>query len=471
MCNDQQNNTDNWRAYVATLPVRIVPTIQMDQPNAPLEIYKGEVNILYDQDKSLQCLIKISFHWFPKRGLEFMIEDHRLGVSQLFASQMEDINSLKFQIDGFEIGCILTSNIQTQDKKHIIKGLINPPFIKFFSDDRELLGDKFNFHIFNFIDIVGSNIRPSKEVNGSICGRLNFSTNQFEIILDCIPSKIHDWSVIKSKGGFGLTHVGELRFIDYSIANAKRAELILSNFGIFLSFLAGRQITPFFTTGSVENEIKWIEYNNRQQEPYHSYYDSWLPQQFDLKIGALWKEFYELCLDDYNKNTLYLIIHWYLSANKRSGGLEGSIILLQNAFELLFRWIIIEEKKIISSEGSDDLRASDKIRMLLYIINCSTQLPDHYQKQFEDIIKKNRELRDFPYLFTDIRNSYVHSNRKKREKIDRLPAQYLDVVLTCGLYYVELLLLKVLNYDGIIAQRISTNKFRGGNETIVPWLR
>lgn len=86
---------------------------------------------------------------------------------------------------------------------------------------------------------------------------------------------------------------------------------------------------------------------------------------------------------------------------------------------------------MVSAEGGDTLRASDKIRMLLYLINRGTDLPIQYQEQFRDLIKLDRFLIDFPYLFTEIRNSYVHSSLKKREKISRLPTAYLDTILTC----------------------------------------
>jgi hypothetical protein len=124
---------------------------------------------------------------------------------------------------------------------------------------------------------------------------------------------------------------------------------------------------------------------------------------------------------------------------------------------------------MLSPDGGDSLRASDKIRMLLYLIKSDTVLPVHYREEFKDLIKSDHSLTDFPYIFTEIRNSYVHSSRKKREKINRLPNGYLNAILTCGIYYVELLLLYILNYEGKVAQRISIQKFRGGNECFVPW--
>ncbi|WP_257658750.1 hypothetical protein [Parapedobacter lycopersici] len=462
-----QDLTKKIDTYFASLPIRLESTVEINIPNAPVRIYKGLANIRYDC-KSIECAIEILFKWQPRRGVEFFIEDDRPEVSNMFMRQMVDSSTVQFLIDGFEFGQVLPTNANESDNKYVISGLINPPVQQYNKlSTRTTKYDKIVFHLFNFVNIHGSPVRKANQKSSSLA-RLHFPAQHFDIVVDCILNNQTEWGEISKHGGYGLTHVGELILKDNAKIDQDIAYKILNQFDLFLSFLTGRKVTPFFMTGKRGDEILWVEYNNRRQEPY-MYQHSWLPQLFDEKISAIWAEFYQLAQDNYDLDTLYLVIHWYLSANKGSGGLEGSIILLQNAFELLFRWIIVERKNMISPDGGDALRASDKIRMLLYLINCSTELPTHYQKQFEDLIKQDRSLIDFPFLFTEIRNSYVHANRKKREKINNLPSDYLYAMLTCGLYYIELLILYLLNYDGKIAQRISTEKFRGGNEVLVPW--
>lgn len=53
----------------------------------------------------------------------------------------------------------------------------------------------------------------------------------------------------------------------------------------------------------------------------------------------------------------------------------------------------------------------------------------------------------------------------------KLPSEYLQAILTCGLYYTELLILYTLDYKGHVSPRISDNKYRGGGEVKVPWIQ
>lgn len=458
--------TEKLDAYFASLPVRLASITKMDKPNAIVNIYKGVVNIRHG-DKSFECVVEILFKWQPRRGVEFFIEDDRTEVSNIFVHQMIDSSPINLLIDGFEFGDIIPTNVHETDNKYVINGMINPPVIQYVSPKTVEAG-KVMFDIFNFVNILGCQVRKPNIKRNSTLSRLYFPSEKFDIIVDGVLDKPAEWKEISEQGGYGRTHVGALASKSDEKIEKKSADNILEVFGLFLSFLAGKKTSPFFLAGKQGNETRWVDYTNYNQDSYkHS--KSWLPQMFDDKIGALWNEFYLLSQDNYDRDTLSLVVHWYLSANKNSGGLEGGIILLQNAFELLFRWIVVEQKNMISPDGGDALRASDKIRMLLYLINCGTDLPNRYQEQYKDLIKKDTSLVDFPYLFTEIRNSYVHSNRKKRVKINTLPSDYLNAILTCGLYYVELLILYLLNYDGKIAQRISTGKFRGGNECSVPW--
>src|SRR5690606_22572646 len=461
-------STEKLDAYIASLPVRLEPTINMEKPNAPISIYKGLISIIHGE-KSIECTIDIAFTWFPRRGVEFTIEDHRPELYHLFYRYMDDPSLIKFQITGLEFGQLLCRNILDENGKYFITGLIKPPVVQYKLSRRCYNAEKVEFHLFNFSDIIGNLVRKI-DSRGISSARLVFPMENFEILVDSVLNSFTHLAQTANYGGYGLTHVGRLISKANKTIDQAVADNILQHFSLFSSFLAGRRIYTFFKTRKEADENIWTEYSNYSQDPY-SYAPSWLPQQFDEKIGYIWEKFYRLCQDDYNRESLYLVIHWYLSANKGSGGLEGSIILLQNAFELLFRWIAVEQNKMVSDEGGDTLRASDKIRMLLYLINRGTDLPIQYQEQFRNLIKLDRSLIDFPYLFTEIRNSYVHSNRKKRKKISRLPTAYLDTILTCGLYYVELLILYLLEYEGKVAQRIPSNKWRGGNEAFVPWVK
>jgi hypothetical protein len=50
--------------------------------------------------------------------------------------------------------------------------------------------------------------------------------------------------------------------------------------------------------------------------------------------------------DESDRDCIETVIFWYIEANSNSSALEGSIVLTQNALELLFHWMISEKTSI-----------------------------------------------------------------------------------------------------------------------------
>jgi hypothetical protein len=163
---------------------------------------------------------------------------------------------------------------------------------------------------------------------------------------------------------------------------------------------------------------------------------------------------------------LAIAIHWYIEANCNSGFVEGSITMVQNALELLYNWLIVEKYKIIKGEDSKNISASNKIRILLSKINIESSIP----KQLDKLINSSDKNSDGPELFTQIRNAIVHSQEEKRQKIYNLEGGVKFQALTLGIWYVELILLFILNYSGEYYNRCSLNPTQQGVEK-VPWAK
>lgn len=447
---------------IESLPKQLEPTVQMEHPNASIPVYSGLVQVIQN-DTVIECRIEMTFNWTGLIGVDFLIKTDQSNLYSVFLHHMVNDEPITFSIPNLKMGNPVILSLDERNGAYSVSGWINAPIIKKTEKSVHENSERTLFHLLNFNNILGKNTHNG---TGRCATRLIFKTPDFIINVDFIV-KFGEQQQKKKHRGYCLTHVGELASTDGKILSEDARDDILNYFGLFVSFLAGIKSSCFFRT-VITSEGVLQDYNNYPQDSCVNV-RSWLPMKYDKFIGDVWTEFYNLCQDDYDFETMNLVIHWYLSANKKSGGIEGAIILLQNAFEMLYNWMVIEKENMLSSDGAERLRASDKIRMLLYLIKCDHALPERYQEEFHMIIKPNPWLNDFPYVFTEIRNSFVHSDRKKRQKIRELPARYLHVILECGLYYVELLLLYQLKYGGKIASRISANNWRGGNEYIVPW--
>jgi hypothetical protein len=183
----------------------------------------------------------------------------------------------------------------------------------------------------------------------------------------------------------------------------------------------------------------------------------------------MWDAFISLISKTGNEECIDYILHWYIEANNNSGFCEGAIVLLQNAFELLFNWQMIEQRKLCTVANGKLINAAEKIRILLRDANIPLDIPDKYKKIENQLRSEQIKFQDFPELFTLVRNSITHANQNKRINLAKIPSLARHHIKDIGICYLELLLLKLFNYNGKYASRISQNMFVGGNEETVPW--
>jgi hypothetical protein len=193
--------------------------------------------------------------------------------------------------------------------------------------------------------------------------------------------------------------------------------------------------------------------------------DSW----FDILRSDQLAKFFECFLNatkkDAWKRPLQDAIYWYLRANTDSGGIDAGIILAQAALELLAYAYAVEDKGLLSPQGFKDLRASDKLRLLLVSIGIPTSIPAECSQIIGLTQGKNRKIHweDLPHALTEIRNSLVHPDHKHRHN---LGTTYVDA-WKASLWMVELAVLRICGYVGTYSNRLKHR--RAGNVEDVPW--
>lgn len=188
---------------------------------------------------------------------------------------------------------------------------------------------------------------------------------------------------------------------------------------------------------------------------------SWAPIRAS-GIVDLWNNFLTLWKDKDDRDFLITAIHWYVEANKLSGFTEGAIILVQTALELVYNWLVVENKKLLIGRDAENITAANKIRLLISQLNLTFDFPDSFKH-----LSKIHEISNAPEAFVQIRNAIVHSQEEKRKKLSEIPPTARYEALSLGVWYLELSLLKILDYKGNYQNRCS-RKPDALNE-IVPW--
>ena len=156
------------------------------------------------------------------------------------------------------------------------------------------------------------------------------------------------------------------------------------------------------------------------------------------------------------KNT-HTAIYWYIRASGIAPGVDGGIILLQAALELLAWQYFILDGHAPAPKQFLKTAASDRIRMLLQAcgipINIPTELTDLV------IVAAQRHWHDGPKALAGVRNQLVHPGTHPG-------VPYYDAWRLAE-WYVELVLLHMASFKGEYSNRIRRRWI--GEVERVPW--
>lgn len=303
-------------------------------------------------------------------------------------------------------------------------------------------------HLFNFSDFRGGQHQATAAPAG--CALLVLESEEWRISLQSLPnSAIHQaWERIKDEGGCFLTHVAKLERKDgkpFSGEEACEQRLLLTN---FLSFTKGGRCSTACEVGlDAAGEKTWETFASpRISNPPYSWFNPFKASQAELLFPLFAKRWQQ---SEEWKGCLRSTIYWYAQANTSGGspGIDAAIILAQAALERLAHHHLVVDKKMISPEGLDRLKTSDRLRLLFSSLN----LPVGIGAATPDIQKgaSNFKWVDAPHAMTDIRNELVHPVSKKQVADCFFDAWKLS------LWYLELSVLALCGYDDAYTSRLT----------------
>ncbi len=176
--------------------------------------------------------------------------------------------------------------------------------------------------------------------------------------------------------------------------------------------------------------------------------------------GQAFAGFWTLWQDQEWSETLRVAIHWYIESNRRSGGMEGALVLAHSALEML-AWAICGVKGRIVRR-----KKVDRIHMLLKDLGVPTELGPRY----DQLQKASKELKwnDGPEAVSKLRNLIVHRAGTNLDKLNRVSNRARYEAWQLALEYLALVLLKQCKYSGRYLPRMATG-WAGAVEKPVPW--
>ncbi len=435
------------------IPDSIPASVNMNQANASIKIYNGAF-VLKDEKLKIEVDGKIAFYWLPQPKVRF-VGKVNTGTKELLKVFNEN-KELIVIVKGFEVGKALITNISNTNKAindFSIKGILLHEAI---FGNKLMSVEKICFSIPNFKEFFGD---PIKEIHGNTrtmrMGRIELEDDDYIITLDRDKNYSERRESLMENGGYILLYSGMVMCKGKSIIHPDSKD-IFQCLSTFLSFLNGRKISALFLKGIYENQVIWTDYTSYYTVPY-SVVESWSPFNSINDIKELWRNFRSIWQNPDGKDFFISAIHWYIEANGQAGLTEGSIVLAQNALELLYNWWIVERIKSIPCNF-----AAGKIRLILKQLKTEFNVPSNLKKlrNFSETIGN---VKDAPEAIVYIRNAIVHSRENKRRVLNQMPGKVKHEALQLALWYIELSLLRILDYRGKYKNRCSQT------EENVPW--
>ncbi|QOJ31138.1 MAG: hypothetical protein HRU81_02890 [Gammaproteobacteria bacterium] len=319
------------------------------------------------------------------------------------------------------------------------------------------------FHLFNFPDFGGGQHQQAAPQG---CALLVLESEDWKISLQGLPENAtgQAWERIKNEGGCFLTHVVKMERKDGESFSGEDAQEQCSLLASFLSFVKGSRCWPVCGVGlDAAGVTSWRTFASPHAvRPPCSWFTPCKASQAELLFPLFAKRWQQ---SEEWRNCLRSAIYWYLQANTRGGSpsIDAAIILAQSALERLAYHSLVVDRKMISGKGFDDLRASDRLRMLFSVCGIPNEITDAAPdiRQANGSFKKESKWMDAPHAITDIRNSLVHPVSKKE-----MHDCYEDA-WKLSLWYLELSVLALCGYDNTYTNRL-TARYETDSES-VPW--
>lgn len=455
-CKELQD-MENEEKIINKVPKDFEPIYVTKNSNQDIELVTSEPVEFEFNGETVRSHAKVFLELFPQPFLKIMIEHVKKG-NQLF-TMSQFAKGIKF-IDrnvSFENAFVY------QVSNYVY---MSPDFSHVIALKKEASLSKVIFHLINFSEFYGdeccifqpkvSSVYLSKRINYIVLNADGWVIDLWE--LRETSEKYRDADTRKSHF---ITHAGKIERLSKNPFCSEKAQDILSALFFFLSFAEGDWCGLSLPVGFNSNEEKiWEEWGYYKISDSH-HHQSWWCRHRSQDLNAIFSGFLKYFQHEKWKDALSKSIHWYVEANN-GGDISTCIVLTQTALELLAYTYVVEDKQLLSAKGFKDLWASDRLRLLLGSLNIPTDIPSEL-KEVAKVQQKHKWI-DVTQVFTDIRNEIIHPDHKKRGEFNDLYVEAWDV----GVVLLELVMLKLFNYNGHWVNRLKRGEWRGATE-LVPW--
>lgn len=423
--------------------VPLAPRFTTPQPNHNLVLHEGTMELIID-GSTHAGEGRVFVDWLPSPVVRFTIE-----FAQPFSMPQGDDVRVRLVALNLQPRALLTT-FGIRNREVTCEGII---------EDFVDLGiatqlTEVSFHICNFVRYIGTGV--SYPDGSNYAARLTLEGEPWRITIDMLDPFRRDERI----EGYAITHCGHLERIDGQPFSRDDAVHALEDLDYFLSFVAGFWVASILPVGRDAQGATWNQWRvgriDRQKTGF-----SWFNTSVDIQgLSRAYAGYRRLLANATWEDAIDYAIYWYVSA-RRTTDTGPAIVMVQTGLETLGWVLLVEDKRLLTPEGYEKLWASDKLRLLLGQVGVDRSVPPSFSALASSFGRT--DWFDGPHLVTDHRNALVHPSPRNRARIRSAGGAQVQAE-ELSLYYLELSILKVLDYNGSFHNRTDA-----WSHEMVPW--
>ena len=282
-------------------------------------------------------------------------------------------------------------------------------------------------------------------------GRISFKPSGWDIDIDtwvdldrmqrCAPGAIP----------FRFMRVCRVRKSDESPFSATDGDVKFLQFALasFLSFVTGRLVGIALPVGLDESGApKYVEWSSTLFDPIIEF-KSWYPESIPTCLEGLFDQFVQRVQEPLWQKALPELIRLYVASNALWKDFAVGCTTACAAIESLAWTILVQEQQGMTSKEYDSLEAAERCARLLEWAGIPTAVPRDMKAL--RVLAEQKSMDASRVIFW-IRNRIVHPDKKSE-----LSPSPVREAWKISLWYVELVLLKLLGYSSDVKSRVRSS--------------
>lgn len=436
----------------------ISPVLDLDEDHESALLARPSVRLTTDGqtfDGSAEARIDL----IPRPGIYLYCTFEQPSLAAPFMRVISRPDSVsRLDADGRQVnGFVVKSNLVDDEQTTLfIKWCpATQPFTAYGDERTEI--HRVVFHLFN---LRFAGVRRSRQkVGGStyVIEHIDLAADPWEVRIRSLSTTRRQLELLREKGGYRLTHVGEVRRQDGAPFSGDDAENVLDAIWHFLSLAKGSRCDLCCPCGfdATDGQVwsRWSAPSEWEPNPL-----TWFDFNDPSALVELFPGFMAKWKVDNWRDALSTAIWWFTNANYSSRGADAGIIFAQTAMERLCFEYCVVARSLVSVKGFNDLDAADKYRLLLSSLRVPTGIPTSVSA-LTVAARRYPQWTDAPQALTEIRNRLVHSGKPRAQ----LPEGcYVDAWML-AVWLLEMTLLAICGFRG--------KHWNRANRTLesVPW--